>query len=312
MARSHALLYTQIAQMLDAGLNLPDALETILPQCPSGLRKRFQGVLQALHSGELPAQAFQENRFSPLEVAFLQVSEQTGDFPQTFKLLAQQEERRDRLKKQIQQALAYPILLLIVCPLAFSAPQLIKAGINAYLLEAFYFYLSTFGSLFVLLLLHYGLSPFQTYQGFLNHLPLLGSLRQQFALARFSGTLSGLLAAGVETRKSLNLACQASAPSSYSQKVQEKIPEVLSGVPFSEAFSEIFPPVFISLVQTGEKSGHLPESLQHLERLCLTEAEHRSSVLMKILPVFVFLGVALYLGYRIVSFWLDLYGSLGL
>jgi general secretion pathway protein F len=110
---SVGLFSAELMALLEAGLNLVEALQTLAEKDDNDV---LAAILAAIRRGEPFSQAVAAlpRHFSPLYVATLQASERTGNVKEALgRYLAYQEEL-DRVKKKIVSASIYPAILAIV------------------------------------------------------------------------------------------------------------------------------------------------------------------------------------------------------
>ena len=113
------LFTVELLSLLEAGLNLVEALQTLAEKEPSEV---LSAILAAIHRGEPFSQAVAAfpRQFSPLYVATIRASERTGNVREALgRYLAYQEEL-ERVKKKIVSATIYPAILVIVGSLVLA------------------------------------------------------------------------------------------------------------------------------------------------------------------------------------------------
>ena len=89
------------------------------------------------------------------------------------------------------------------------------------------------------------------------------------ALAAFSRSMSRMMEAGVEVRKSLQTSSRQSADRRMAGAIENVVVSVASGRTLCEAFEregELFPPLFRDLVNVGEQTGSVPEVFNALAK----------------------------------------------
>lgn len=96
-------------------------------------------------------------------------------------------------------------------------------------------------------------------------MPVFGELNRRLVLFRWTSTLSGALASGVQTTESLELAARASGSRWIKAVTPALVDAIRSGRPLSTellAYPDLFPPNIRTMVTTGEKSGEMAEMLE--------------------------------------------------
>jgi general secretion pathway protein F len=111
-----ALFTIELASLLEAGLNLVEALSTLNERNAGDSGQVLSGLLAAIHRGEPFSQAIAgfPQHFSPLYVATIKASERTGNVREALGRYIAYQEELDRVKKKIVSATIYPAILAIV------------------------------------------------------------------------------------------------------------------------------------------------------------------------------------------------------
>jgi len=113
--RFPTMLFTmELASLLDAGLNLVEALSTLAEKSQdSGV---LSGLVAAISRGEPFSQAIAgfPQHFSPLYIATVKASERTGNVREALGRYIAYQEELDRVKKKVVSATIYPAILAIV------------------------------------------------------------------------------------------------------------------------------------------------------------------------------------------------------
>ena len=98
------------------------------------------------------------------------------------------------------------------------------------------------------------------------YIPVFGKLLRKIDIARFARTLSALLSAGVDYGESLDLTADVLHLVPLRRAIRGARSLVLEGDELSDALntSRRFPPDVIAIVNSGEETGRLPETLEKL------------------------------------------------
>src|SRR5256712_8757827 len=112
-----ALFSIELLSLLEAGLNLVEAMQTLAEKDVAGERQQvLSGVLAAIHRGEPFSRAVAAfpQHFSPLYVATIKASERTGNVKEALSRYIAYQEELERVKKKGVSASIYPAILVIV------------------------------------------------------------------------------------------------------------------------------------------------------------------------------------------------------
>lgn len=122
-AQQRAELYDSLATMLEAGLPLLDAIDTLISSSEakgSALRTLLTAMREQLRDGAAPGQTMESPRtggpswFSPVEVAMVHAAHASGNLPGVLRRLAVRSERAGELTRRLVGALTYPAIVAIV------------------------------------------------------------------------------------------------------------------------------------------------------------------------------------------------------
>jgi protein transport protein HofC len=149
-------------------------------------------------------------------------------------------------------------------------------------------------------------------ESLLHPVPVLGKARRELALSRLAAALEALLNAGVSIFGAWELAAAASGSPAIRRTVKSWRPRLETGSTPSELVSEsgCFTPVFKNLYHSGEISGKLDETLKRLHAMYQEEGFRHMRLVARWSPQLAYFAFAIYIGYRIVSFYLGYFSML--
>jgi len=117
------LFSIELMALLEAGLNLVEALQTLAEKEPETARREvLGGILAGIRRGEPISRAIAAypQHFSALYVATLKASERTGNVREALGRYVAYQEEIERVKKKIVSASIYPVILLGVGALVMA------------------------------------------------------------------------------------------------------------------------------------------------------------------------------------------------
>lgn len=314
-----AELYHQMAQLIAAGLPILRALEQIGRHPPSrSFRAPLQSIIQDINAGYVFADAAARSGgwIAPFDLALLQAGEKSGRLDACFRVLADYYTDRARMARQMIGDLAYPLFLFHFAIFILPFAQFFSTGnLTVYLLKTVGVIIPLYG--LALLVIYagqnkHGESWRAIVERILHPLPLLGSGRRELALARLAMALEALINAGVSIVDAWELAGTVSGSPYLRRKVHAWKPNVLAGQTPAEAVTEsnAFPDLFANQYHSGEISGKLDETLKRLRQYYQEEGSRKIHAVCQWLPRIIYLAVALFIAYRIVSFYSDYFQQL--
>lgn len=251
-------------------------------------------------------------------VNVVKAGETAGSLDQNLDYLASQIEERIAFGKTLSSSLMYPaILLTAVCIVGLLFAYFILPNLTD-LLASFQtqpppatrvilfisFTISHFGAFIFLGIIALGAALvlfFQSrsgkpiYDKIILHLPVMGKIFTQVQLVELSTVFSTLLKSGVPVHESLQITAESIRNSVYQKELARIIPAVLKGNPVSMFLDrKLFPPLFMQLLEVGEKSARIEQNLDFLANFYRKEVEHSMSNILTLLEpiLLIIVGVA--------------------
>lgn len=283
-----AIFSRQLATMLTAGIPLVQGFEIIGSGHDNpAMQKLIMGIKADLESGTALAEALGRHplHFDDLYVNLVTAGEQAGSLDTLLDKVATYKEKTEAIKKKIKKALFYPAAVMVVAVivtiilLIFVIPQfesLFKGfGADLPAFTRMVIDLSQFVQTkgwFLALVIGGGIA-FYLYTKkrskrlrewedrlFLK-LPIVGSILEKAAIARFARTLSTMFSAGVPLVEALQSVAGATGNIVFEKAVLQMKDEVATGQRLQRAMenTELFPNMVIQMIAVGEESGSLDQ-----------------------------------------------------
>lgn len=309
--------------LLDAGLPLLESIMLMHQSASPAWQKIIAFIAHHLKQGERFSQclSMQHAVFDPALIGLIRVSEASGEINLALRTIQQQLRAQIELRRQIQQALAYPLItlgsasLLMIAMLIWvipvfsdvfghfnaSLPWLTQLLLNA--AEQFMLYLPVMGSglgltaiSFTLLWLrHPGFQ--KRCDQYLLQIPVIGNLFRQSTLACWCRSLGYLMQAGLPALEAMRITAQTSNQWLCHDLSAHIFKSLAQGWSFSEALQradprqQFFDHETAQLLQIGSASGSLASMLSNradsLEQQLTSQLSLLSHSLEPILVVFV-------------------------
>jgi len=284
-----AMFTRQLATLVNAALPLETALKAVAEQTE---HPKIQSIVLSVRSRVMEGHAFADGlkdfpkAFPELYIATVAAGEQSGHLDTVLERLADYTEARQELRQKVQQAMIYPVVLVV---LAFSIVTLMLVYVVPKVVGVFTDsgrelpamtrvligvseFLQSYGLLLGFILIIGGFvcnrmlrypEPRRAFDKALLKLPLVGRLVRGFNTARFTRTFSILTGAGVPVLDCLRISSEVIANTPMKMAVEEAAHRVREGAPIgaSLAKSGYFPPICVHLIASGESSGQLENML---------------------------------------------------
>lgn len=138
------------------------------------------------------------------------------------------------------------------------------------------------------------------------------NISRRFARARFFRSLSLLIGSGAPLARSIERAAATTLNPYLEEDFRAVAPRVNAGETLVQAFApcKYMTRELREMVHVGEESGRLEESLRKASDYQMQEAVHAVNVATKVGEVVIILGVAMVIGYVVISFWTGYYGGM--
>lgn len=286
------ILFSQeLLALLEAGLNLVEAIETLAVKDDRNEGKStLDTLLQALYQGQTFSAALEQQpqAFPVLFVATVRASEKTGDLPQALSRYTAYELQIGLLKKKIISASIYPILLMgvgglvILFLLGFVVPKFsrIYEGTGGELpflsqvLLAWGVFLEQhglammIGSVVFIVGMIFALSQ-PSFRKWLAQqlwkIPALGDRLRIYQLARFYRTLGMLLKGGTPILLALQ-SVSGLLDSALQNSMKHASIAINEGHPISDALDKtgLTTPVALRMLAVGERGGNIGDMMERI------------------------------------------------
>jgi type IV pilus assembly protein PilC len=331
----------QFATMIEAGLSIVQALVVLESQTSDAvLAAVIREVREDVEAGLLLSQAMSKHPrvFTRLFVAMVEAGEAAGILDNVLDRLAHQIEKETQLKRRVKGAMVYPLVvmsfatLVLIGMLMFLVPVFVNVfkdfdGELPTLTKGVLFASNTLKAWWFLILPGMGASIYgfmrwkrtengrRAWDRFKLRLPMkIGDIVLKVAVARFSRTLSTLVAAGVDIIKSLEITAQTSGNYVIESALDDVREKVHEGVPIAQPLTEspVIPPMVSHMVKVGEETGELEKMLGKVADFYEDEVDSSISSLTSIIEPLMMIGVGAMVGVIVISMYLPMFKLLTL
>ena len=340
-AKSLQVFSRQFATMIDSGLNVVASLTILEEQTEDANLAAVISELRAdVESGLLLSQALAEHPkvFNRLYVSMVEAGEAAGILDQVLDRVAFQIEKEAQIKRRVKGAMIYPTLVLV-----FATAVLI--GLLLFLVPVFTETFATLGGelpkltqwvvsmsnllrhqWFIIFPLLIGIvvgffkwkktdSGQHSWDRFKLMIPMqIGSVVLKVTMARFSRTLSTLVAAGVDIIKALEITGQTAGNRVIEDALVSVRQRVHEGVPIAQPMLEnpVFPPMVAHMIKIGEETGELEKMLGKIADFYEDEVDASIQSLTSIIEPVMMILVGAMVGVVILAMYLPMFKLLTL
>ena len=338
--KSLQIFSRQFATMIEAGLNVVSALVILEEQTDDeALGAVILELRKDVEGGLLLSEAMMKHPkvFSRLYVSMVEAGEAAGILDIVLDRVAFQIEKQEAIRRRVKSAMVYPTMVLIFATLVligmlmFLVPIFVKifASLNGQLPTLTAYVVAVSNLLrtkpYLILLIPGGLYAFfrwkktesgrKKWDRFKLKLPMrIGDTVLKITMARFSRTLSTLVAAGVDIIKALEITGQTAGNGVVEDALAGVRSKVHQGIPIAQPLIEndIFPPMVSQMVKIGEETGELEKMLSKIADFYEDEVDSAISTLTSIIEPLMMILVGAMVGVIVISMYLPMFKMLSL
>ena len=339
--KSLQIFSRQFATMIEAGLNVIGSLVILEQQTSDAVLASTIGQLREdVESGMLLSEAMAQHPkvFSRLYVAMVEAGEAAGVLDVVLDRVAMQLEKTEQIRRRVKGAMIYPTIVLIFATLVligmllFLVPIFVKifASLNGQLptltqyvmhasnaLRTYWYIIFPLwgGSIVGFFKWKKSARGRPVWDALRLRLPMkIGDVILKITMARFSRTLSTLVAAGVDIIKALEITGQTSGNYVVENALTDVRNRVRDGASIAQPLIEnpIFPPMVSQMVRIGEETGELEQMLGKIADFYEDEVDSSVQSLTSIIEPLMMIGVGLMVGVILISMYLPMFKMLSL
>ncbi len=292
---------TQLAVMVDTGVPLPEALDSIAEQTEHiGLKLVVHDLSEHVKGGTSFSGALERHPrvFSRLFIALMRASEASGTMGQMLTRASEYMQQERDIRKKIKGAMTYPIVMLSFCVLVviallvFILPRFEKIyeGKDAVLpvptraLLAMSNGIITYWPLILAGAILTGVGAFLFFRSPSGKramdkvrisLPVIGPMYRKAYLARAFRTMSTMVSTGVAMLDGLQITAAAAGNQFYAKVWHDVGDAVERGSSVSEELFEhdLVPRTVTQMISAGERSGRLAMVMDRVAKFCEEDLE---------------------------------------
>jgi type IV pilus assembly protein PilC len=331
----------QFATMIEAGLNVVTALVILEEQTEDKKLASIVSELRADVEGGLllsEAMARHPRVFSRLFVSMVEAGEAAGILDVVLDRVAFQIEKETKIRRRVKGAMMYPLMvmsfatLVLIGMLMFLVPVFVDifkdlggelptltkvvVGASDLLRDYFYVIFPAWGlAIFAFFRYKKTESGRRMWDRFRLRVPFgIGPVILKVGMARFSRTLSTLVAAGVDIIRSLEITGSTAGNSLIEDATAVVRERVHQGVPIAVPLTEnaIFPPMVAHMVRVGEETGELEKMLSKVADFYEDEVDSAIATLTSIIEPIMMIGVGIMVGIIIIAMYMPMFKLLTL
>jgi type IV pilus assembly protein PilC len=330
-----AVFSRQFSTMINSGLTLLRSLSILTTQTSNQFfQKVIDQIRSDIESGSSLSQAMGRHpkQFNNLYVSMIRAGETGGSLDRTLDELATAIEKQVELRGKIRSAMTYPaaVMSLVLCILAamllfivpifknmysslggkLPAPTLLLIDISNIALHGFPFVLGA-AAVLAFLYKRWVRTPAgrMARDKAILRVPVFGGLVRKTAMARFAGTLSTLLSAGVPVLESLEIVSQTVSNAVVAKAVHAISEGTKRGEPMTRPLAEhpVFPPMVTQMMAVGDETGALDSLLHKVAVFFEQEVERTVDALTSLLEPLLIVVLGGAVGSMVIALYLPMF-----
>jgi type IV pilus assembly protein PilC len=329
----------QLATLLEAGLAILPALQVLEDQISSRPFKRIiSEVVKDLQAGSSFSRAIEKHShvFPEMFRRMMSIGERTGEADTILRQVADYMEKQSVATKKATKALMIPVITLIlsvgvvILLITVALPPMIgmfesldlDLPLPTRMLMGLVSFTQDYKLQILMALVGAGTIGYmylrtprgkRDLQRVLIQMPVVGRTIIVGEIARFSRTMSVLLAAGISLPEIITI----SYDSTKNILMREALADVQRGLMQGQGLSTplsvspVFPKMLVQMIKVGEETGTLDTTLGALADFYDTELDERTSAMTSMIEPVMTIGIAMIVGFIALSVIMPMYSIVG-
>jgi len=309
-SRNIAVYCEQLATLLESGIPLDQALTILGRSAPTrGLRRISTRIKRRINQGETFADAVGEEaaHLPSLLAYFLEVGERSGRLEHVARSLAGYYHGQWEIARSTITGLLPTLFYFSLCYVVIIFIRYVRSGWDDATLIANLEFAGFIVGCIILLGLIVKMVPVvrQGVVAIASVLPVLSGIMRQYALSRFAMALSASLAAGLDVRRAIRLACDAMSNPVFVGSARKAARGIDEGLTIGQALRRIRALTIedLAFIETGEATGRLVEMLDRLAQSSQFRAVTAARAAAKMFTILIYVAMLIYVALQIIGFY---------
>ncbi|MBN1804349.1 MAG: type II secretion system F family protein [Sedimentisphaerales bacterium] len=281
MSSQHAMIYHNLAVLLDAGVPILKSLNIIHEGLKGRMKIIFSGISQSVSKGNTLAESMAEcpKAFARLDLMLVKSAELSGELPNCFKMLSNWYESKKRYKGLFISGCILPFMILHILVVIFPLLNLIfgRIGISECMTTIAILLGSIYLAIAIPLTLYRSTPNTGIFRRLLDALilriPILGLAIRENSISRYCKGFYMLYKAGVPIAQCAEQATELTGNSVIADMFRGGEASVRAGNMAYEGFSRKFPLDYLNIWKTGEQIGELDKMSAKIAEISGDRAE---------------------------------------
>ena len=309
MSSQHAMIYHDLAVLLDAGIPILKALNIIHQGRKGRMKIIFSRISQSVSKGKTIAESMTEHpkAFAQLDLMLIKSAELSAELPNCLKMLSNWHEFTTRLKRIFIAGCIYPLTILHIAIFIVPAPSLIlgKISLSEYLIRI----ATALGFIYLLVaipLILYRLTPNtgifrRIMDASILRIPVLGQGIRELSICRYCKGFHMLYKAGIPIAQCAAQAFELTGNIIIAKIFKGGAASVEAGNMTYEGFTRKFPLDYLNIWKTGEETGELDKMSAKIAEISGDRADLLLTEVAKWLPRILYFLIIIILAIQILK-----------
>jgi type II secretory pathway component PulF len=316
--RTLAFFYTQLQTLLNAGMSLSEALNSIGNRTHGRLKAIIrESVTHVQRGGHFSEVMIRYPRiFNRMQLSLFRAGEAGGLLEQMTARIADYLNHELEIRRMLAKIMFYPYAIFFFIVVTPHVPALFLSGGNAFF-TSLWISLQTWlpiALIAIIALKYLFLSEYVRLMWDYVKIqpPVMGTMARKVAMSRFCRAFSSLYSAGMPIAESLTISADACANIAIGRRIKRAVRYVQSGDKLTDALRRTgaMTPIVMDMLDTGEKTGDMDVVLNKSADYMDNEVDltiHKAGVL---LFVVVLLIAAFIILQMVVKFYSGYFGNI--
>jgi type IV pilus assembly protein PilC len=277
----HAIIYHDLAVLLDAGVPTLKSLNIISEGLKGHLRIIFSNIGESVSKGNTISDSMAKypKVFAKLDLTLIKSAELSGELPNCFKTLYNWYEFKKRIKGILISGFMLPLVILHVMAFIVPLPSLVlgKISTSKYLINI----ATALGFLYlpigISLTLYHSMPNTgllrKLFDALILRIPVLGLAIRQISICRYCRGFNMLYKAGVPIAQCAKQATELTGNLIIADLFKGAAASIEAGNSAYEGFSRSLPLDYLNIWQTGEQIGELDKMADKIAEISGDRAE---------------------------------------
>lgn len=331
--------FQELSILLSSGLDIKSSLEIIISSASKEKEKElYSSIWKSLLEGDSLNVALKKTKaFSLFDYHNVKIGEETGNLIGTLELLQKYHSGRLETRQKIQNALTYPVIVIIISLVAVFVmlKYIVPVFTDVYarfdqelpaMTQKIIYLSDNLGKYFGILIIFISIIGFLTIysnksiktksiiHNLVVRIPYVGKMVLKIHLVKLFHSLFILVKAKVGLVKSLELLQEMVSFVPITEALKEVLKDLMYGANFAESLSKhkkIFDPKSVAIIKVGEEVNQLEFVIEKVKNDIDNKLQNTYDNISNLLEPFLIIFVGLLVGVILVSMYLPMFQMSG-